>query len=74
MRLYKLFRKHYKTGYTYTVRLNDIVIQDGWDYIRIWKMNDRMTYFEKTGRFYSPIVIDKDLCCTMDLLHIVSPS
>ena len=60
MRIFKLFRKHYKTGYVYKVKLDDIIIQDGWDYIRIWKMNDRMTYFEKTGRFYSPIVIDKD--------------
>ena len=25
-RLFKLFRKHYKTGYTYTVKLSDIII------------------------------------------------
>lgn len=59
-RLFKLFRKYYKTGYAYTVKLSDIVIQDGWDYIKTWKMNEKMTYFEKTGHFSSTIVIDKD--------------
>ena len=59
-RLFKLFRKYYKTGYAYTVKLSDIVIQDGWDYIKTWKMNEKMTYFEKTGHFFSTIVIDKD--------------
>lgn len=60
MRLYKLFRKHYKTGYTYTVKLDYIIIQDGWDYIKSWKMNEKMNYFEKTGRFSSTIIIDRN--------------
>lgn len=60
MRLHKLFRKHYKTGYTYTVKLDDIIIQDGWDYIKSWKMHEKMNYFEKTGRFSSTIIIDRN--------------
>lgn len=59
-RLFKMFRKHYKTGYTYTVKLSDIIIQPGWNYIKNWKMNEKMNYFEKTGRFASIIIIDKD--------------
>lgn len=59
-RLFKIFKKHYKTGYTYTVKLSDIIIQPGWNYIKTWKMNEKMNYFEKTGRFASTIIIDKD--------------
>jgi len=47
-RLFKMFRKHYKTGYTYTVKLSDIIIQPGWNHIKTWKMNEKMNYFEKT--------------------------
>ena len=59
-RLFKMLRKHYKTGYTYTVKLRDIIIQPGWNYIKTWKMNEKMNYFEKTGHFSSTIVIDRD--------------
>jgi hypothetical protein len=59
-RLFKMFRKHYKTGYTYTVKLSDIIIQPGWNHIKTWKMNEKMNYFEKTGRFASTIIIDRE--------------
>lgn len=60
MMLIKKFRKYYKRRYIYKVKLSDIVIQDGWSYIKTWKMNEKMAYFEKTGCFSSTIVIDKD--------------
>ena len=60
MRLYKLFKKFYKTGYTYTVKLDDIIIQNGWNYIKSWKMNEKMNYFEKTGHFSSTIILDRN--------------
>lgn len=59
-RLLKGFSKLYKTGRTYTVKLDDIIIQDGWNYIKSWKMNKKMEYFERTGRFSSNIVIDRN--------------
>ena len=60
MILIKRFRKYYKPRYMYKVKLSDIVIKDGWDYIKTWKMNEKMAFFEKTGRFSSTIVIDKN--------------
>ena len=59
-RLFKLLKKYYRTGYLYTVKLSDIVIQDGWNHINTWKMNEKMKYFEKTGNFSSTIVIDRN--------------
>lgn len=59
-RLFKMFRKYYKTGYTYSVKVDDIIIQPGWGYVKTWKMNEKMKYFKKTGHFSSTIVIDKN--------------